>query len=321
MTVDIAVVLSSLAGLFLIMGTGMLAVRTKIISAEITPHLSNILIQIALPCTVFYSLAEKEYDPSFLEDSLITLGLGLTIIPACAMLAFFLAKYVFHVKKGGVGVWSMACTFCNNGFIGYPVIQSLFGTDGLALAVIYGLAVNLLTYSLGIWMISKDSAPADVTAQGYETPRMGLRTLLFNNVNIALVSGMIVYFAGFPLPEIIMIPVEHFGNMTTPLSMFTTGAIMASSSVGGMMKDTDVYKAGLTRLVLFPVLILLVLKRLPIANQLIVYVVAVTMMMPSPAISTILSELYHGNKDLASRIVLFSSFLCVATIPVMTMLL
>ncbi len=118
-----------------------------------------------------------------------------------------------------------------------------------------------------------------------------------------------------------MLPVSHFANMTTPLSMFTTGAIMASSSIGSLLKDKDVYKASIVRLIVYPVLILTVLKHLPFVHQLVYYVVAVTMMMPAPAIGTILSDLYHGNRDLASKIVLFSSTCCVVTIPLLTMLL
>lgn len=317
MGVDIAVVFTSLMGLFLIMGVGALAVKLKIIPAGITQNLSSILLKITLPCTVFYSLVSKEYDPSFLKDSLITMGLGTVILFSAAILSLLLAKHVLHVRKGGQGVWAMACTFCNNGFIGYPVVLSLFGTDGLALAVMYGLVVNVLTYSLGIWMVCLDAKQA---GDG-KKPKTGLRTMLFNNINIGLLIGVIFYFGRIPVPEIVRVPVEHFSNMTTPLSMFTTGAIMASSTIGTMLKDSDVYKAGAVRLVLYPVMILFCLKALPLSNKLIYYVIAVTMMMPSPAIATILSDMYHGNRDLAARIVLFSSLCCMVTIPLLTMLL
>lgn len=317
MDVDIVVVFTSLLGLFSIMGVGALAVKTKIIPSTITQNLSSILINITLPCTVFYSLVSKEYDPAFLGDSLTAMGLCLAFIILEAVIALFLAKYVLHVQEGGRGVWAMACSFCNNGFIGYPIIQSLFGTDGLALAVMYGLIINVLTYSLGIWLVCRDRKDNGTK----EKQKTGLRTMLFNNVNIGLLIGVIFYFGRIPVPEIIMVPVTHFGNMTTPLSMFTTGAIMASSTIGTLLKDKDVYKAAFVRLFLYPVLILYTLKMLPFVSQMVYYVVAVTMMMPSPAIATILSDMYEGNRDLAAKIVLFSSLLCMVTIPLLTMLL
>ncbi|MDO4491041.1 MAG: AEC family transporter [Lachnospiraceae bacterium] len=317
MNVDIAVVFSSLLGLFAIMGVGALAVKTKIIPSTITQNLSSILLKITLPCTVFYSLVSKEYDPTFLSDSLISMGLCFVILALEAVVALVLAKYVLHVREGGQGVWAMACTFCNNGFIGYPIIQSLFGTDGLALAVMYGLVINVMTYSLGIWLVCKDRKQEEAG----EKQKTGLRTMLFNNINIGLLIGVIFYFGQIPVPEFVMVPITHFGNMTTPLSMFTTGAIMASSTIGTMLKDKDVYKAGLVRLVLFPILILTCLKHLPFVQPLVYMVIAVTMMMPSPAIATILSDMYHGNRDLAARIVLFSSLCCMITIPLLTTLL
>lgn len=317
MEVDIIVVFTSLLGLFSIMGVGALAVKTKIIPSTITQNLSSILLKITLPCTVFYSLVSKEYDPAFLKDSLVSMALCFVILILEAVLALFLASKVLHVQEGGRGVWAMACTFCNNGFIGYPIIQSLFGTDGLALAVMYGLVINVMTYSMGIWLVCRD-AKSDGEKKKQKT---GLRTMLFNNVNIGLLIGVIFYFGRIPVPDIVMVPVTHFGNMTTPLSMFTTGAIMASSTIGDLLKDKDVYKAAFVRLFFYPFLILSCLKMLPFVSQMVYYVVAVTMMMPSPAIATILSDMYGGNRDLAAKIVLFSSMLCMVTIPLMTMLL
>lgn len=317
MEVNIAVVFTSLLGLFSIMGVGALAVKTKIIPPGITQNLSAILIKVTLPCTVFYSLVSKEYDPAFLNESLTAIGLGFAILFTEAAVSLLLANYVLHVQEGGRGVWAMACTFCNNGFIGYPIVQSLFGTDGLALAVMYGLVVNVLTYSLGIWMVCRDAKP---DASG-EKPKTGLRTMLFNNVNIGLLIGVIFYFGQIPVPRVVLVPITHFANMTTPLSMFTTGAIMASSSIGSLVKDKDVYKSALCRLILFPILILCCLRSLSFVSRMVYYVIAVTMMMPSPAIATILSDMYHGNRDLAAKIVLFSSMGCMITIPLLTMLL
>lgn len=317
MDIDIMVVLTSLIGLFSIMGIGVLSVKAKIIPSTITQNLSAILLKIALPCTVFASVATKEYDPAFVNDSLITIGLGFVILAGEAALALFLAKTVLRVQEGGQGVFAMVCTFCNNGFIGYPIIQSLFGTDGLALAVMYGLVINVMTYSMGIWLICRDKK----TDGSGKKQKMGLRVVVFNNINIALVIGMIFYLGRIPVPNMLMLPVNHFANMTTPLSMFTTGAIMASSSIGSLLKDKDVYKAALMRLFLYPFLILSCLKLLPFVHQMVYYVISVTMMMPSPAIGTILADLHGGNKDLASKIVLFSSVCCVVTIPLMIMLL
>lgn len=316
MSVDISVVFTSLAGLFMIMGVGALAVKLKIIPSSITPHLSNVLIKITLPCTVFYSLISKDYDPSFLSDSLLCIVLCPIVLACGAVLSLFLAKHVFHVSPDGQGVWSMACTFCNNGFIGYPIVQSLFGTDGLALAVMYGLGINVLTYSLGIWLVRRDAKD-----KGNKAMKTGLRTMLFNNINIGLALGMIFYFGQIPLPSIIELPIVQLNNMTTPLSMFTTGAIMASSTIGDLFKDKDVYTAALVRLIIYPVILLTILKHMPISNPLIYYMISVTMMMPSPAITTILSEMYHGNKNLASKIVLATSILCMVTIPLLTTLL
>ena len=47
----------------------------------------------------------------------------------------------------------------------------------------------------------------------------------------------------------------------------------------------------------------------------------VQLAMPAPAISAILAESYHSDKELASRSVFLSSLLCLISIPLISLLL
>ena len=86
MRLDFTVVFSNLLGLFLLIGAGILAARLRILPKEASPYFSTLLLKITLPCTIFISLATKEYDPSFIKDSLLTLGIGLIAFPAMQLL-------------------------------------------------------------------------------------------------------------------------------------------------------------------------------------------------------------------------------------------
>ena len=50
-------------------------------------------------------------------------------------------------------------------------------------------------------------------------------------------------------------------------------------------------------------------------------VTLIIMAMPSPAISAILAESYHSDKEFASRSVFLSSLLCLISIPLISLLL
>ena len=82
-----------------------------------------------------------------------------------------------------------------------------------------------------------------------------------------------------------------------------------------------IFSVSFLRLVFFPVLTWAILRLLPISNPLVVGVTLIIMAMPSPAISAILAESYHSDKEFASRSVFLSSLLCLISIPLISLLL
>ena len=151
------VVFSNLLGLFLLIGAGFLAARLRILPKEASPYFSALLIKITLPCTIFISLATKEYDPSFIKDSLLTLGIGLIAFPAMQLLGSAGAR-LLRVPEGKRGIWAYCCAYPNTGFMGFPICLALFGAEGLALAVIYNITFNIYVYSIGAMAIAGDGA-------------------------------------------------------------------------------------------------------------------------------------------------------------------
>ena len=73
----------------------------------------------------------------------IIIVIGLVLFPLYAALSWGISK-VLKVPAGRRGIWSFGATFCNNGFMGFPVALALFGEEGLALAVMFGVPFNLI---------------------------------------------------------------------------------------------------------------------------------------------------------------------------------
>lgn len=312
MDLDISVVFSNLIGLFLLMGVGWLAVKVKVVPSSASAPMSSLLLKITLPCTIFASLATKPFDAGFVTDSLIIVGIGLVLFPLCALISWGMSR-ALRVGDGRRGIWAFGSTFSNNGFMGFPVALALFGEEGLALAVMFGLPFNLLVYTLGVRLVCLD-------CQG-EAQRVNWVRTIFSNINIALFLSLVFYVGQIPLPAAVMTPITHFSNVTTPLSMFVTGMALAAGKGRELFRDKDAYTATAMRLALFPLLTWALLKPLPLSTPLIGGVALIIMSMPSPSVTTILAETYNGNRSLAAKIVFLSSLLCIITIPLVTLLL
>lgn len=311
MGIPIPVLLTNLIGLFLLLGAGFASVRANFVPAEAPPHFSALLMKVTLPATIFTAML-RPFDASFLRDGVIMFLLGFGLFLSYALLSRPAAQ-LFRVKEGNRGMWMMCCTFCNNGFMGYPVILALFGEDGLALAAMMGISFNLLVYTLGAKQVLLDTP-------GTGAVSLSWRKLLCTNVNAATVLGLVFFCLRIPVPTAVLTPIQHLANITTPLSMFLIGMTLARGSIGEAFRNRDVFSACLMRLLLLPMLTWAALKLFPLENVLISYVVLITMAMPAPAVSGVLAEQHGGNASLAAKIVFLSSLLCIVSIPLIAML-
>ena len=335
MHLDFMVVFSNLLGLFLLIGAGFLAARLRILPKEASPYFSTLLIKITLPCTIFISLATKEYDPAFIKDSLLTLAIGLVAFPAMQLLGGAGAR-LLRVPEGKRGIWAFGCAYPNTGFMGFPVCLALFGAEGLALAVIYNIAFNVYVYSIGAMAIAGDApaaagtdasaaagpgVPGSSAGQGGKAGRPSLRKLFLTGINLSVLLSLVFYFGRIPVPGPAAIPLTHLSNITTPLSMLITGMAIGQSRGAELFSDRDAWSASAARLLLCPLLIFAVLSHLPLQNRMIVSVVSVIMGMPVPGVTTVLAETYHGNLSMAAKLSLLTNLLSMATIPFICMLL
>lgn len=312
MNLDMSVVFINLLELFLLIGVGALCGRARIFPEETPKVFSILLTRITLPCTLFVSLAGKSYAPEFVLDSIVMIAIGLVMFTGLLLLFWFLAG-MMKIPEGTRGIWSFCATFSNSGFMGYPIILQLLGEEALALAMMLAIAFNLTIYTLGALAICRDA--------GGSAGKLDLRGILVSNINIALLLGGVVYFARIPVPEAVLVPVRYLGNITTPLSMLVVGLGLSGGNVRSLLKEKKILTGALMRLLICPLLVWGVLSPLPLRNPLTLPVLVITQAMPAPGTASVLTELYGGNKEFASKFILLTNILCLLTIPGICLLL
>lgn len=313
MELDIGVVLTNLIGLFIMMGVGYAAAKRKWVPEGGPEWISAFLLKIALPCTIFSTLATRESEPGFLRDCLITLAIGAVFFPIAVLLFTKVLAPLFRIPAGKRGIWCFSGLFSNFGFMGYPVVLALLGADAVVFAVVLGIDINLTMYTAGSMMIAADTQKAG--------SKLSLKKVLLTPINIATLLGLAAFLLDIPVPEALLMPMTHIGNVTTPLSMVMAGMVMARSPLSTLFGDKHAYTASALRLVFVPLLLILALRPLPIANPLIVPTIVIVMSMPTASAATLLAQSCGGDVEFAAKTTLITSILCIATIPVICMLL
>ncbi|MBQ9596266.1 MAG: AEC family transporter [Synergistaceae bacterium] len=314
MNLDFFVVMSNLVSLFVLIAVGYAASRYGIIKHEAITHFSALLMKITLPCTIFISLVQKEYDPAFINDSVTIIIAGLIVFPAMLYISRYLAP-LFRVNQDNRGVWAFACTFTNSGFMGFPIALALFGPEGLVLAVMLNIAFNMSIFTLGALELSRDNP-------NHKAGKLNKKSIIFSSVNISIVLSLIFYFGQIPLPEVIATPVSFLSNITTPLSMALIGIALANSNASELFADKDAWSCTFMKLAAFPVALALLLKVIPISsNPLVSAVLVIVVAMPAPSITVMLCEMYGGNLNFAAKVMFLHNLLCLVSIPLVCMLL
>ena len=314
MNLDFFVVISNLVSLFALIAVGYLAVKSGVLKPEASAHFSVFLLKVTLPCTIFISLAQKEYDPAFVQDSMILIAAGLIAYTGMQYISRLMAKPL-GVPEGCRGVWAFTCAYNNCGFMGFPITLALLGAEGLALSVMLVIAFNITVYSIGAIAIAGDRP--DHKAEG-----LSMKGIIFSAVNIATVLSLIFYFGGLKVPELIASPINYLSGITTPLSMVIIGMALAHGHGLEMLTDRSAWLSSLMRLVVYPVVICLILKVIPFGSGPIVGAVFVLIMaMPAASVTAALCELYHGNIEFAAKVMFIQNVLCIVTIPAVCMLL
>ena len=104
--------------------------------------------------------------------------------------------------------------------MGFPLIEALFGAEGLLYASIFNTFFNILIWTAGTALLAPGSQEKHSLGQLLKKPAL-----------LAVVLGLILYLGQVPVPDLISTPLSLLGGMNTPLSMLITGIIIATSDL------------------------------------------------------------------------------------------
>ena len=200
--------------LYCLILAGFAGVKSGVIKPEAKKAFSNLLLYLAVPAMVIHSYISKadrsvlaRLPQTFALSVLAILtGLAITMLCTCRM------------KGKERPILRFACIFSNAAYMGFPLIQALFGAEGLLYASAYATVFNILLWTVGYAMVSGKVRPGEV-----------LHSILTTPVLWSVLLGLTLSLFRVNVPELIRQPLQLVGNMNTPLSMIITGMLIAGS--------------------------------------------------------------------------------------------
>ena len=297
--------------LFAIVVVGFVAGKRGYMGGEFDRRLSSLVIDITCPALILSStmggtLPDRRLILPLLAISLITYVL---LALAAVTLPRLLTK-----KEDDRGVVGFALMFGNVGFIGYPIVASIFGHEAVFYAAVLNVVNTFAVFTVGTMLLTSRS-------QGLPHSRRGWVKLLLSTPMLAAYLAMLIVSLNIDnIPAVVSQPLTLIGNITVPAALLIIGSSMSRLSLRTMMGSPTVYATTLFRLILLP-LALVVLFRLLDFDMLAVNINTVVIAMPVATYGTILCLKMGRDATLITELTFISTLISIITIPLMVKIL
>ncbi len=295
--------------MFIMIFLGFLLVKLKLIDIQSKKTLSNILVYLVVPFMIVNSYITSEFN----SERAANIGfafLASFILLVVGIIIAFVAG-IFY-KTDDKPVLKFGLMFSNAAYMGFPLIEAMFGSDGLIYASCFVSVFNILLWTIGYMTVSKNFNVKEAAIAILKTP-----------VIYSLVIGLILFFTKSSLPNVISKPLSMIGSMNTPLSMIITGMIIASSNIKGVLKNKYLWIETVLRLILIPLIclpVVFLLKQCGMDKE-VLQIVFILEACPVAAITSVFAIKFNYNEDLAGSCVVITTLLSIITLPLFTLLI
>ena len=283
----------------LLAGVGFACRKLALLDESCTKKLSTIVLNFSTPMVILVSY-QKPFDP----DTLNTLMISFLIAIISYVIAFVLVPLIVRSKnKDGQVVERFSCLYSNCAFMGIPLIQGVYGADGVFCLTAYVTMFNLCAWTHGVVMMKG----------GKPNIKQLLKSLLSPCI-IITVLGIILFLCNFTLPSVILETAQHLAVINTPLAMMIAGSTIATVKLIPALKKPRLYYTCFVKLILLPALLMAICLIFRIDTT-IAGVNILATACPAAAMCTMFSLLYDRDAGYSAEIFAVSTILSMVTLP------
>lgn len=286
--------------MFALIIVGIICSKTKLISRESNRDLSGLVLNIINPVVILMAY-QTEYRPELMKK----LGMSFLLSVIAYGLMIALSCLLIRKKDGReVEIERFSAIYSNCGFMGIPLVNAMFGSEGVFCLTAFITVFNLCVWTHGIILISGNSGLKSVL-KALRSPTM-----------LAIYLGLIMFIARIKLPSLLSQTLTYISDMNTPMAMIVSGVTIAGTKPHELVKNGRIYFVSMLRLVVFPLAVLLAL--LPFgADPEVLMTVVVASAAPPAAMCTLHCIRYNKNSVYSSEIFTAGTIISVFTLPLL----
>lgn len=240
---DYTHIVIQMVSLFGIVLVGLVAAKRGLWPGDMNRKMSVFVLNVSMPALI---LASVMGDDIAFEHSEILHLLGIAAVNYFILIgAAWVVPHIWHVSVSRRGILQFMLAFGNVTFIGYPVVDAVFGPRAVFCASVLNLPSNLLMFTLGVSYIKGSPAGRSFRWATLATPCM---------ISSLIAIALALFKVSTPAP--IANWFHLLGDMTVPCTLLIIGASMSHIPWRDMLGNRFVYAAATLRLIVLPLLVL-----------------------------------------------------------------
>ena len=220
-----------------------------------------------------------------------------------------------HPPKKERNLYIFMTIFGNVGFMGFPVVQSVFGTEGLFYAAILNSVFNIFVYTFGVVLMG-GAAEAEGGSFIDRLRAIPYKKLLLTPAVLCTAVGVLIFIFRIHLPGIIADSCETLGGLTSPIAMMVVGANLNGLKIKDLITDPRMNIYVCLRQLAVPLIFWLII-RLLVHDAVLAPTLLLLSCMPVANTTALFATEYGGNEALASQGIFLTTLFSLVSFPLL----
>lgn len=292
-----------LFSLILILLLGALVEKRLRLTEAFYQRAGDLVIRVTLPAMILASM-DKDFSPDMLSIS-VQIVIVAAISFGFVIIGLEIWRRFSSLEPIRLGLYQYLILVGNTSFMGYPIIQAVFGSDGVFYASMFNLVHYVVIFSYAISLFQRGST-------------IDWKKLLTNACLTATFLGIALFLSPFHLPGPLRQALEWMGNITIPLCLLSVGAKMAGQSWRSLCQPHTLVWISLIRTAVFP-LIMIPILRLSGLTGVALAIPVILFATPVALTAASFAGQYGADAGFAGKAVVLSNLIAIITLPVVTM--
>lgn len=314
---SILIIVEQMGKLFLMLCIGFVMAHLDLLDVHTKQKLTKILLYVTTPMMMIDAFYDRM---QMLESQNTTdaISVGMLFLYSFAFYLILIVLslilvYAMRTPRSERQLYIFMTIFGNVGFMGFPVVESVYGTEGLFYAAILNSVFNIFVYTFGVLLMGGVSSESDGSISG-RIAQIPWKKLLLTPAVLCTAVGVVIFICRIHLPGILADTCDTLGGLTSPLAMMVVGANLNGMKFKKMLTNLRMNLYVLLRQIALPLVLWIIIKRF-VAHDVLAPTLLLLACMPVANTTALFATEYGGDEQLASQGIFLTTLFSLISFP------